>query len=74
MASVVVVCYHGLSNWVTLWCLMPISTIFQLYRGVSFIDGVNQRKPTTCRESLTNFITYCYIEYTWPWTGFKLTI
>ena len=34
---------------------------------VSFIDGGNQstrRKPPTCRKSLTNLITLCYIEYT----------
>jgi len=29
----------------------PLKTIFQLYRGG------NQRKPLTCRKSLTNFIT-----------------
>jgi hypothetical protein len=34
---------------------------------------VFKRKPSTCHKSLTNFITYCCIKYTSPWTGFKLT-
>jgi hypothetical protein len=40
-----------------LWCLMPLSTIFQYIMVVSFIGGGNRRKATTCRKSLTNFIT-----------------
>ena len=41
----------------------------------SFIGGGNPRslrKPSICRKSLSDFITCC-IEYTSPWTGFKLT-
>jgi hypothetical protein len=37
--------------------LMPLSTIFQLYHGISFIGGGNrntQRQPLTCRKSPTN--------------------
>jgi hypothetical protein len=40
---------------------------------VEFIKPEYLRKSTTFRKSLTNFITYCRIEYTSPWTGFELT-
>ena len=49
-------------DWLVLWCLMPLSTIFQLSRGGQFIGEGNrrtQRKPPTYRKSLTNFITKC---------------
>ena len=57
------------------WCLMPLSTIFQVqlwWRSV-LIGGGNRRtwrKPPTCHKSLTKFIT---ILYTSPWSRIELT-
>jgi hypothetical protein len=32
--------------WFSLWCLMPLSTIFQLYRGSQFIGEEYPKKTT----------------------------
>ena len=38
---------------------VAVSTIFQLYLGVSFIGGGgNRKKPPTCHKSLTNFVSH----------------
>jgi hypothetical protein len=47
----------------------PFNNIsFISWRSVSLVGGnrSTRRKPTSCRESLTNFITWCCIEHTSP--------
>ena len=75
--SVADICWYelGLGFW-GYGYFTPLSTKFNYIMVVSFIGAGNwstQRKPLTCRKSLTNFITQCCIKYTSPWAGFELT-
>ena len=54
-----------------LWCVMPLSTIFQLYRTISFIGGGNPREPQTCRKSLTNFYHIMLYRVHLPMSGIR---
>jgi hypothetical protein len=73
-------CIRLLICWQISWS-MVFNTNFNIISVISWQlvllveeTGVpwTQRKPPTCRKSLTNFITWCCIEYTSPWTGFEL--
>ena len=51
-------CYHKIYQvWFGLWCLMPLSTIFQLYRGGQFYWLTKPEYP----KKTTKFIRICHL-------------
>ena len=53
--------FHFGFGWFGFWCLTPLSTIFQWRSVIGGRNRSTRRKSPTCRKSLTNFITQCFI-------------
>jgi hypothetical protein len=54
------------------WCLTPLSTIFQLYRGGPFLLVEESGGPGEDHQPLTEKL-YHILLYTSPWSRFELT-
>ena len=61
-------------EWFGVWCLTPLSTIFQLYRNGQFYwwrKRSTRRKQPNCYKSQTNFIILLYRIHL-AWAEFEL--